>query len=225
MNSRAAQAQRSMPQFIMEVITKLKQAKRAIRDFSGSPEDFLLPVSDQLQDFMEINMAIIREAIFARGWESTGFEQREGFRVYRYRTCRFCEVVNANEPAHIIWEDAHFLALLKVPPDNPGHSVVIPKLHVVSVFSLREPLYSSFFQAAKSLYTPLKQAVGAGDVAVNLRTVGCGHVHINLIPTNDGDLNYLHEPIEMNDTQLAQVAEDIRISIVANSKGGNRTSA
>ena len=209
-----------MPRFIVEVITTIKQAKRAIRDFSGSPDDFLLPVSDQLQDFMEINMAMINESIFARGWESAGFVQREGFKVYHYRTCRFCEVVNGKEPAHIIWEDAHFLALLKVPPDNSGHSVIIPKLHVVNVFSLPEPLYLSFFQAAKSLFTPLKQAVGAEVVAVNFGTVGCGHIHINLIPMNDEELHHPYEPIEMNDTQLTQIAEDIRNSIVAGSKGG-----
>ena len=55
------------------------------------------------------------------------------------------------------------------------------------------------------------------DVAVRFGTVGCGHVHINLIPVNDDDQRHPHGPIEMDEERLAKIAENIRSRIAANS--------
>ena len=69
----------------MEPITNVEEAKRAIESFEGGPEDFALPISDGMQDQLGMNMAIITDCALARGWEPGGFEQRQGFRVYRYK--------------------------------------------------------------------------------------------------------------------------------------------
>lgn len=70
----------------MELITTIDEAKRPIQDFSGAPEDFVLAISSQMQDPMGVNMAIITDAILDKGWEPNGFEQRQGFRIYRFKT-------------------------------------------------------------------------------------------------------------------------------------------
>ena len=121
-----------------------------------------------------------------------------------------CDVAERTRRAEIIREDGDFIAFLGAPPDNPGHTVIATKLHFETLFALQEPLYSKFFQAAKALYQPLKQAMGVADVAVNFGTVGCGHVHINLIPVNESDLRFPHGPIEMDESQLAEIAKRIR---------------
>ncbi len=69
----------------MEPITRVDEAQRAIESFEGAPEDFALPISDEMQDHLGMNMAIITECVLAKGWEPHGFEQRQGFRVYRYK--------------------------------------------------------------------------------------------------------------------------------------------
>jgi hypothetical protein len=69
----------------MRLITTIDEARRTIQDFSGAPEDFVLPISDQLQDPSGVNMVLIVDAILDKGWEPNGFEQREGFRIYRYK--------------------------------------------------------------------------------------------------------------------------------------------
>lgn len=70
----------------MKPITTVDEARQSIQDFSGPPEDLVLPISDQLLDPIGVNMAIIGDALLAKGWEPDGFEQREGFRIYRYKT-------------------------------------------------------------------------------------------------------------------------------------------
>ncbi len=44
-----------------------------------------MPISDELNDAMGINMAILTDAILAKGWEPDGFTQEAGFRVYKYK--------------------------------------------------------------------------------------------------------------------------------------------
>ena len=61
-------------------------ARREIEQYSGSPEDFSLSVSDEIQDSMGITMAVITDAIIAKGWDLDGFEQHDGYRVYKYKT-------------------------------------------------------------------------------------------------------------------------------------------
>ena len=58
---------------------------QSIKSFAGAPENFVLPIADEMLDPIGVNMAIITDCVLARGWKPNGFQQREGFRVYRYK--------------------------------------------------------------------------------------------------------------------------------------------
>ena len=70
----------------MKPFKDIDAARREIEQYFGSPEDFSLPVSDEIQDPMGIAMAVITDAIIAKGWDLDGFEQNDGYRVYKYKT-------------------------------------------------------------------------------------------------------------------------------------------
>lgn len=70
----------------MNPYTDIDMVRQAIEKFDGSPEDFRLPISDEIQDPMGIGMAIVMDAILAKGWEVDGFDQKDGYRVYRYKS-------------------------------------------------------------------------------------------------------------------------------------------
>src|SRR5262249_40791980 len=65
--------------------TTVEEARRLIDAFKGRPEDFELPISNELLDPVGINMAIITDAILAREWEPNGYAEGDGFRVYKYK--------------------------------------------------------------------------------------------------------------------------------------------
>jgi len=69
----------------MEPITAVEEARRIIQSYQGRPEDFRLPISDCLHDPIGMNMALITDSILARNWESDGYIQEKGFRVYKYK--------------------------------------------------------------------------------------------------------------------------------------------
>ena len=66
--------------------TTLEEALAAIAAYTDTADTFTLPIADSLNDAMGMAMAIITDQILLRGWEPDGYEQGEGFRMYRYST-------------------------------------------------------------------------------------------------------------------------------------------
>ena len=66
-------------------IDSIEQARALIESFSREAEDFTLAISDELQDAIGLNMAILTDYILKKGWEPDGFSQHDGYRVYRYK--------------------------------------------------------------------------------------------------------------------------------------------
>jgi hypothetical protein len=64
----------------------VEQARSLIESFRGKPEDFKLPIANELLDPVGINMAIIADAILAREWEPNGYTEANGYRIYKYKT-------------------------------------------------------------------------------------------------------------------------------------------
>ena len=67
---------------------------------------------------------------------STQFEQN----------CYFCKVSSGNADP-FIFENESFVGIFDTNPVNPGHALVIPKRHVVSVFDLNEQERGDYFDA------------------------------------------------------------------------------
>ena len=61
------------------------KASKYVDRFKGKPEELKLAISDELQDPIGINMALITDRILAKGWEPDGFKQENGYRIYYYK--------------------------------------------------------------------------------------------------------------------------------------------
>lgn len=69
----------------MKPFADVDSARLAVEEYSEAPEDFRLPISSEILDPMGITMAIILDAIIAKGWDPDGFEQCDGYRIYKYK--------------------------------------------------------------------------------------------------------------------------------------------
>ncbi|MDH5667095.1 MAG: hypothetical protein OEY86_03680 [Nitrospira sp.] len=69
----------------MRPVTDVQEAIRSIQNFTGPPEEFELSISDSLQDATGMSMALITDEVLSRGWEPTGCELKDGYRIYRYK--------------------------------------------------------------------------------------------------------------------------------------------
>ncbi len=55
-----------------------------IQSYSGPASEFRLLVPDVMNDPDGINMALVADAVLARGWFPNGFTQSDGYRIYEY---------------------------------------------------------------------------------------------------------------------------------------------
>lgn len=69
----------------MTPFTNVDEATKYVDEFEGKPEELELAISDELQDPIGMNMALITDRILAKGWEPNGFKQEKGYRIYLYK--------------------------------------------------------------------------------------------------------------------------------------------
>ena len=69
----------------MNPFKNAEEVVKCIEEFDGKASDMKLSISDSLLDPIGINMAMITDKILAKGWEPDGYEEKEGYRVYKYK--------------------------------------------------------------------------------------------------------------------------------------------
>lgn len=130
--------------------------------------------------------------------------------------CIFCKIIAKEIPAHIVWEDDQFSAMLDIRPVNPGHLLIIPKKHIETVFEMPQSLYNALFETAKALSTPLQKAMSSIKVGVVVEGFGVPHAHVHLIPINHAHELDSSRATSMPDDELAEIAEEIKAQINKN---------
>lgn len=127
----------------------------------------------------------------------------------------FTRIVAREIPAHILREDADFLAFLDVRPIRAGHSLVIPKAEVPDVFELPESLLAGLLPFASPVAQAIQQVTGATRVGMAVIGLEVPHAHVHLVPI-DGlhDLDF-RRARPAADEELATTAESIRAALAS----------
>ena len=63
-------------------------------------------------------------------------------------TCIFCKIVEGAVPSSQVYEDEISLAFMDIQPVNPGHVLVVPKVHCRDLTDLPADVGAHLFQAA-----------------------------------------------------------------------------
>lgn len=67
-----------------EAFTTVEDARNFVARSFNEKEETLL-ISDELNDAMGLNMALIVDGILKKGYMPDGFEQKDGYRIYKYQ--------------------------------------------------------------------------------------------------------------------------------------------
>lgn len=103
--------------------------------------------------------------------------------------CIFCEIVNDKAPAHKIWEDGDYLAILSIFPNTDGFTVVFPKIHRPSyAFALDDTELIGLTLAARKVALLLDNTFDdVGRTGMIFEGYGVDHVHAKLFPMHGTD--------------------------------------
>lgn len=103
--------------------------------------------------------------------------------------CIFCKIVAGEVPAAKVYEDADVLAFLTIEAINPGHTLVIPKRHIESVWDMEDDLYSKNMDIVKKISVALDVAFNPEKVGVMVSGWDVSHAHVHVVPMEQsGDI-------------------------------------
>ena len=106
------------------------------------------------------------------------------------KACVFCAIVAGELPAHVVAETEHTLAFLDQRPLFPGHTLVVPRAHVVTLRDLPAPLLAPFFTEVQRLAAAIEDGLGADGTFVaenNVVSQSVPHLHVHVVPRRRKD--------------------------------------
>jgi histidine triad (HIT) family protein len=102
--------------------------------------------------------------------------------------CPFCAIVRGESPAEEVLRDDVAVAFLDRTPLFPGHVLVVPVEHVVTLPEL--DAVGPFFERVQRLATVMPGALGAQGTFVannNIVSQSVAHLHVHVVPRTKGD--------------------------------------
>jgi histidine triad (HIT) family protein len=104
--------------------------------------------------------------------------------------CAFCTILQGKNENSIVYEDERCVAFLDHRPLFPGHCLVVPRDHVVTLEDLPKSLLEPIFAVVRLLARAMKPALGAEGTFVgfnNRVSQSVPHFHVHVVPRRKGD--------------------------------------
>jgi histidine triad (HIT) family protein len=104
--------------------------------------------------------------------------------------CTFCSIVAGETPAHVVLDDELTLGFLDVRPLFPGHVLVVPREHHVTLPDLPAALVGPFFDRVQRVAAAVPEAMEAKGSFVAMNNVvsqSVLHLHVHVVPRTKGD--------------------------------------
>jgi len=108
-------------------------------------------------------------------------------------SCIFCQIIMGEATSSKVYEDEVCLVFMDIQPVNPGHLLVVPKLHFIDLSDLPANVGAHLFQVAQRLALILpKTAVKSEGVDLFLAHGEAAgqeifHIHLHVIPRYEED--------------------------------------
>ena len=132
------------------------------------------------------------------------------------KNCLFCGIVGGQVPSVRVYEDQWFIGILDINPVHPGHVILLPKKHVMSV----EELDGDLLSAEKRIVSALKKGFEVTGVTILMpEGVSAGqklpHASIHLIPRQEGDGLFEIQGAKAEEKDLQTAASKITSNLAA----------
>jgi histidine triad (HIT) family protein len=104
--------------------------------------------------------------------------------------CLFCDIAAGRVEADVVLAEEHLVGFLDHRPLMKGHTLLVPRRHVVTLPDLPADLRDPFLEAAQRLATAMVEGLGVqGSFVAMNNTVSQSvpHLHLHVVPRTKGD--------------------------------------
>lgn len=133
--------------------------------------------------------------------------------------CVFCRIVAGEIPAATVLETDEALAFLDIGPLAPGHVLLIPKAHVVTLADMNTSQATGVLRHLPALARAVQQATGCAGYNVlqnNGRVAhqAVMHVHFHIVPRSEGGTFHFNWPAgKYGEGAMAEMQQQIRAAL------------
>jgi histidine triad (HIT) family protein len=133
--------------------------------------------------------------------------------------CVFCGIAAGAVPAAVVLETEHVVGFLDVRPVFKGHTLLVPRRHVVTLPDLPAELRDPFLEAGQRLARAVVEGLGAqGSFVAMNNTVSqsVAHLHLHVVPRTKGDglRGFFWPRTRYADGEAEQYADRLRAVLV-----------
>lgn len=104
--------------------------------------------------------------------------------------CVFCDIVAGSTAADVVFSDRVAVAFLDHSPLMVGHTLVVPRRHVVTLADLPAEDVGPFFERVQHVSRTIPPTLGAQGTFVannNVVSQSVAHLHVHVVPRTRGD--------------------------------------
>jgi histidine triad (HIT) family protein len=104
--------------------------------------------------------------------------------------CVFCQIVAGTCSAEVVYADDAVVAFLDRSPLFPGHTLVVPRRHVVTLSDLGVDEVGPLFVRVRHIAAAMPDALDAQGTFVannNIVSQSVAHLHVHVVPRRRGD--------------------------------------
>ena len=132
--------------------------------------------------------------------------------------CVFCAIVAGDVPADLVLDEADVVAFLDRRPLFKGHTLLVPREHVVTLPDLPAGLRDPLLGAAQRLAAAMVDGLGAQGSFVAMNNVvsqSVAHLHLHVVPRTKGDglRGFFWPRTTYADEEAAAYAERLRTAL------------
>src|SRR5262245_47715462 len=132
--------------------------------------------------------------------------------------CVFCSIIAGEIQAEMVLEQPDFVAFLDARPVFKGHTLLVPREHVVTLLDLPTRLRDGFLASAQVLAGAVVEALGAQGSFVAMNNVvsqSVPHLHLHVVPRTRGDglRGFFWPRTKYADGEAAEYAARLRTAI------------
>lgn len=138
--------------------------------------------------------------------------------------CVFCGIVAGEVPADLVLEETEVVGFLDRRPLFKGHTLLVPREHVVTLPDLPARLRDPYLAAAQRLATAMRDGLGAQGSFVAMNNVvsqSVAHLHVHVVPRTKGDglRGFFWPRTTYADGEAAEYAERLRAALEGATRG------
>jgi histidine triad (HIT) family protein len=141
--------------------------------------------------------------------------------VHNHTDCVFCQIIKGNPPDSLIYQDDKVVVFPTLEPVNPGHVLVVPKVHATYFADLEEETAGHIMKIAQKVASAIRisnvKCEGINIFVADGEAAGqeLFHFHLHVYPRFKEDgFGFKYDKskhfVRMNRMEMEKIAEEIR---------------